>query len=266
MTNIETRLPETSILNGMIRESSRQSDGNVRALEASESYWNESPGSATTKLENFTKYVSRESLTKFLCRNEAFLKQLEVHGSIVEFGVARGASLLTWAHLSAIHEPTNYMRRIVGFDTFRGFPSLHGKDTAGTSEHLHTGGFEVEAGMAQDIEQAVEILDMTRYLGHIPKVSLVEGDVLETLPRFLEKSPHLVVSLLHLDIDLYEPTKLALELLVPRMPRGAVILFDELDMPEFPGETQAVLESVGLSKLRLKRFPYATCMSYAVLE
>lgn len=61
-------------------------------------------------------------------------------------------------------------------------------------------------------------------------------------------------------------TKLALELLVPRMPKGAVILFDELNMRQFPGETLATIEMLGLRNLRLFRFPYATSMSYAVLE
>ena len=49
------------------------------------------------------------------------------------------------------------------------------------------------------------------------------------------------MSLLFLDFDLYEPTKAALEQFVPRMPRGAVLAFDELDNPIWPGETKALL-------------------------
>ncbi len=255
-------------LQGMIRESSRQSAANVRALGAGEGYWNESPGSNNVKLENFTKYVSRESLTKFLVRSEVFRKQLEVNGSVIELGVARGVSLMTWAQLSAIYEPVNYLREIVGFDTFSGFPAVHAHDMAGqqVSEHTAVGGFVVEDDMKADIEKAVEIFDSTRFLGHIPKVKLVEGDLRETLPKYVADNPHLLVSLLHLDVDLYEPTKLALDLLVPRMPKGAVILFDELNMRQFPGETIATMESLGVPNLRLQRFPYATCMSYAVIE
>lgn len=252
---------------GMIRESSRQSDANLRSLEACEDYWNRSPGTNNVKLENFTKYVSRESLTKFLARSEVFCKQLDVHGSVIELGVARGVSLMSWAHLSAIYEPVNYLREIVGFDTFSGFPSVHAHDMQGhqVSEHTEVGGFPVEDDMKADIESAIEIFDTTRFLGHIPKVKLVQGDLRETLPKFLEDNPHLVVSLLHLDVDLYEPTKLALDLLAPRMPKGAVILFDELNMPQFPGETIAAMDSLGIANLRLQRFSYATCMSYAVI-
>jgi hypothetical protein len=255
-------------LSGMIRESSNQSEANIRCLAELERYWAKSPGSANVKLENFTKYVTRESLTKFLARAEVFQKQLHVHGSVVEMGVARGASLMTWYHLSSIFEPTNYLREIIGFDTFTGFPEVSEVDLRGqaVSEHTRLGGFAVESGMANDIMRAASIHDLTRFLGHIPKLKLVEGDLRVTLPKYLEDNPHLVVSLLHLDVDLYEPTKLALELLVPRMPKGAVILFDELNMRQFPGETLATIEMLGLRNLRLFRFPYATCMSYTVLE
>ena len=258
----------TSALDGLIRESSRQSEENKTNLELLEEYWSKSPGSNNVKLENFTKYATRETLTKFLTRQEVFLKQLEVNGSIVELGVARGVSLMTWYHLSTIYEPTNYLREIVGFDTFEGFPEISVEDQKGTnvSEHTVAGGFQVETGMEQDILESVKAHDKTRFLGHIPKLKLVCGNIMETLPRFLDENPHLIVSLLHLDVDLYEPTKLALECLVPRMPKGAVIMFDELNMRQFPGETMAAMESLGISNMRIVRFPYATCMSYVVIE
>ena len=262
---IDAREP---VLDGLIREASRQSEENKTSLQLLERYWECSPGSSNVKLENFTKYVTRESLTKFLARQEVFLRQLEVNGSILELGVARGVSLMTWYHLSTIFEPTNFLREIIGFDTFEGFPEISDEDIQGTnvSEHTYTGGFRVEHEMERDILKCVEAHDKTRFLGHIPKLQLVTGDIVDTLPIFLEENPHLVVSLLHLDVDLYAPTKLALDSLVPRMPKGAVILFDELNMRQFPGETVAAMESLGLNNMRIKRFPYATCMSYVVIE
>jgi len=260
-------IDKKEVLKGMIRESSRQNKENVESLSEYEKYYIQSPGSNNIKLENFTKYVTRESLTKFLTRNEIFQKQLNINGSIIEMGVARGASLMSWYHLSSIYEPTNYLREIIGFDTFEGFPEITDMDIQSKmiSEHTKEGGFQVEAGMNEDILQSAWIADKTRFLGHIPKLKLIKGDLLKTLPEYLKDNPHLVVSLLHLDVDLYEPTKFALELLVPRMPKGAVIVFDELNMRQFPGETTAAIEAIGLNNLKLKRFPYATCMSYAII-
>ena len=252
----------------LLREPSHQSSSNLRFLREIAQYWENSPGSANEKLENFTKYVSREVITKFLARNEVFLKQLDVHGSVVELGVARGASLMTWSHLSAIYEPSNYTREIIGFDTFAGFPSLDAQDTdsEGISEHLRLGGFSVGVNMKEDIEESIRVHDLTRFLGHIPKVRLVRGDIETTLPSFIESNPHLVVSLLHLDADLYRPTRIGLELLIPRIPRGGVIVFDEINSRLFPGETVALIEAVGIRTLKLHRVSYCPTLSYAIVE
>ena len=173
---------------------------------------------------------------------------------------------MAWAHLSSILEPVNYLRQIIGFDTFSGFAGLDKKDGGGTSEHLRSGGFDAGEDAETDLRQAIDLYDVNRLMNHIPKVSLVRGDVGQTLPAYLEENPHLVVALLHLDADLYEPTRATLELLRPRMPRGAIIVFDELNMKLFPGETLATMEVLGVDNLQLRRFPYATSMSYAVID
>jgi hypothetical protein len=88
----------------------------------------------------------------------------------------------------------------------------------------------------------------------------------ETIPRFVESHPHLLVSLLFLDVDLYEPTRAALAHFVPRMPKGAVIAFDELDNPMWPGETLALLDQVGAGRLRLKRLEWDPYIAYAIID
>lgn len=258
--------PAASPTFGAVRETANQSAADLNYLEAISSYWEESPGLPVNKLEAFTKYVSRQSLTKFIARYELFQMQLAVNGSIVEVGVHRGASLMAWAHLSSILEPVNYLRKITGFDTFEGFPALDPRDGAGSSEHLRKGGFAAGEDAEADLRRAIALYDANRLMNHIAKVELVRGDVCSTLPAYLRRNPHLIVSLLHLDADLYAPTKAALELLLPRMPKGAVLVFDELNMNLFPGETMAALETVAISRLRLRRFSFATSLSYAVIE
>ncbi len=75
-----------------------------------------------------------------------------------------------------------------------------------------------------------------------------------------------MVALLYLDFDLYEPTKIAIQTLLPRMPKGSLLVFDELDQAAWPGETLAVLETVGLHNLRIERFPFTPQLSFAVIE
>ncbi len=129
---------------------------------------------------------------------------------------------------------------------------------------MHAEAFQAHAKIKQEIERLVALHDQNRPLRHIPKVELVEGDACKTIPKYIEQNPHLMVSLLYLDFDLYEPTKVALEKLYPRVVKGGLVAFDELNCPEFPGETIALLETVDLAEVKLRRFPFDPYVSYFV--
>ena len=217
------------------------------------------------RLENFPKYVRRQHLTRFLAHYEIFKRVVPVKGSIVECGVNRGFGLMAWAKLSAVLEPVNLTRRIYGFDTFQGFPEVDPKDRGGPGVRRPAAG-ELAADSYDELQNLIRLHDVDRFLGHIPKIELVKGDAVETIPRFLELHPHLLVSLLFLDFDLYQPTRVALEAFLPRRPKGAILAFDELDNPIWPGETLALLETVGLKSLRLERLDFDPYIAFAAIE
>ena len=221
------------------------------------------PDPVETKLENFPKYVRRQHLKRFLAMYEIFKLALPIKGSIVECGVFKGFGVMTWAKLSAMLEPENLTRRIYAFDTFAGFPSVHENDRTKITD-VTTGGLYADSH--DELQALIAEYDRDRFLGHIEKVHLIRGDVVETIPPFLEQHPHLVVSLLFLDMDLFEPTKSALRHFVPRMPKGALLVFDELDNPMWPGETLALLEEMGLRHLALRRLEWDPYISYAILD
>lgn len=245
-----------------------QSTFDYSSREALEDYFNNSPGSSTEKLENFAKYVPRQNLARFLARYEIFKLIKDIQGSIVECGVLFGGGLLSFAKLSTILEPYNFQRRIIGFDTFTGFPSIDKADLKGRPErksaHLKEHGFAAE-GAYEDILKAIEIYDISRYLNHFPKVQVVKGDFAVTAKQFLKDYPHLVISCLYLDFDIYQPTKIALEQFLPRMPKGSVLVFDELNEEAFPGETIAVMEMLDLKSIRVRRFDFEPRISYAII-
>jgi len=247
------------------KEATQTTDEAVRRATL-EAYIRESPGTNVEKVYNFSKYVPRAILTRFLSRVEVFRKVLDVQGCVIECGVLFGGSLMTWARASSIFEPLNSQRKIVGFDTFQGFPSLSEKDRTGTAAESREGGFAFgETDAYSDLIRCVGLFDLDRQLGHIAKVEIVRGDVKETIPAYVSENPHTLVSLLHLDIDVYEPTRIALHHFVPRMPRGAAIVFDELNSKQWPGETIALLDEVGVRDLRIQRFPWDSYISYAIL-
>lgn len=247
------------------RDQKSQSANDLSQFEAIENLFQNDSTALIERLEAFPKYASRQAIAKFLTKYEIFKRILNVNGSIVECGVLHGAGLLAWAKLSSIFEPANHVRKVIGFDTFGGFPSVAKADTqTGTFNELKAGG--LTGSTHELISEAVKVYDLNRPINHIPKVELVQGDLCVTARKYLDENPHLVVSLLYLDLDLYEPTKAAIEVFLPRMPKGSVIVFDELNAKIFPGETMAVMEQIGLRNLRIERFPFDSYVSFAVLE
>lgn len=218
-----------------------------------------------SRLQNFPLFTRRQDLSRFLTKWELFKKNLHVHGSVVECGVFAGGGLMSWLHFSTILEPFNHSRRIIGFDTFSGFPEIAPEDQGSIkSEHLKVGGLHPGEGMDQEITRLSQIHDRNRPIGHIEKVQLVKGDATKRIPEFVEANPHLLISLLYLDFDIFEPTQAALAQLFPRVAAGGIVAFDELNCPEFPGETLALLKSFDLTKVKLERLPYDPYISYFV--
>jgi len=204
-------------------------------------------------------YLDRQLVTLILTRIHLFEKILGVHGSIVECGVHRGNSLMLYQHLSTILEPTNFNRKIIGFDTFEGFPSVSKHDPAGVVGHMQNTDYE-------HLARWVALQDKNRTIGHIPKVELVKGDAIETIPEYVHNNPYLIIALLYLDFDIYEPTAVALKHLLPLVPKGGVVGFDEAGQKRWQGETVALKENISLSGVRLQRFYYDAHVSYFVVE
>lgn len=246
----------TSAPGGMRTEAEQRIPGRIADVFAS------SPDDLPTRLESMYRYARRAQVTRFAALYELFKLVMPVKGSIVECGVYRGASFMTFAQLSAALEPTNLTRRLYGFDSFGGFPSVSAADRPATTGAAPG---DLASDSYDELNRLLEIYDTDRFIGHVPKARLIRGDVTETIPAFVAENPHLMVSLLFLDMDIYEPTKVALQHLVPRMPKGAVLAFDELDNPLWPGETTAALEELGLNRLELRRFEFDPYIGYAVI-
>ena len=227
--------------------------------------FNTSELSLAYKLQAFPLWVRRQDVAYFLAKYEIFKQIVNVNGSIVECGVFVGSGTLSWLHFSAILEPYNHTRKIIGFDTFDGFPEIDQADSqTWVSEHLHVGGLNVSKSMLTELQNVVSIHDKNRPLSHINKVELIKGDANITIPKYVEENPHVVISLLYLDFDIYKPTKTALQNLFKRVVKGGIVVFDELNCKQYPGETIAMLEELDLSQVELKRFPFTTHLSYFI--
>lgn len=203
-------------------------------------------------------FMSRQSYTSSMTRSKLFELSLNVKGSIVECGVWKGNGIMQYLLLSSILEPYAFNRKIYGFDTFDGFTSISEKD--------HEVDESMFANTSYDILQsAIDLYDNDRAVNHISKCKLIKGDAVKTIPSFVNKHPELIISLLYLDFDLYEPTKIALEYLLPLVPKGGVVAFDEINYQRWSGETVAMKEYLDINKIQLRKFSFDPNPAYFIM-
>lgn len=213
-------------------------------------------------LDNLGLFLTRQTLSRINFMQQLYRMILPVHGVVMEFGVRWGQNMALFSVLRGIHEPFNYNRRIVGFDTFEGFPSVSTEDGGA----VQTGDYAVSEGWKDELESILGFHEQNAPIPHKKKFEMVQGDATKTLPDFLRKHPETIVALAYFDFDLYKPTKDCLEAILPHVTKGTVLAFDELNCPEFPGETQAVREVLGLSRYAIQRDPSNPLTSYIVIE
>jgi len=234
-----------------------------RRLTAAEVEYNEKRASVLSRVN--AQYVAdapfvfanRIAVTAALSRIELFKMVQDIPGAIVECGVYKGNSLMLYMQLSMILEPYAINRSIIGFDTFQGFASIDEKeDPSDINESMFS---DTDETLIQDM---IDANDLIRPVNRIPRCEIVKGDILETVPAFVKTRPDLVVAMLILDTDLYSSTKVALETFLPYMPKGAIVVLDEVAYRNFPGETAALRDVLDLNKIELKRLPFDSSVGY----
>jgi len=198
------------------------------------------------------------SIQRFLARYELMKLIQDIPGAICELGVCSGNGLMSLIHCHNVLQPTYRYREFYGFDTFEGFPSVHENDIKDVV--WQKGDFCNES-----YDRLTNIIDIHNNYYYLPtNVQLIKGDVTKTVHQFLNDNKHVIVSLLYLDLDIYEPTKIALKEFLPRMAKGSIIAFDELNWKSFPGETIATLEELG-TKYKFKNILNSQ-INYCVIE
>lgn len=194
------------------------------------------------KFRNFPVFTPRYNIARFLAHYELFKKIYELPGCIVDLGVYRGASLLTWAKLCEIFCPTDVNKRVFGFDTFEGFPSISKEDgDLDVIQNKLIGGYYGGSTIEKDLKLSIEAMDVERHINEVRRVELIKGNASETIPKFVEEYGNgLRIALLNLDLDLYEPTKVALDCFMPLMVNGGIVIADEYATKTFGGESKAI--------------------------
>lgn len=215
-------------------------------------------------LSNLGLFIKRKYLSKMLFLHDLYKQILDVQGIVVEFGTRWGSNLALFQSFRGIYEPFNHTRKIIGFDTFQGFPSVDDKD--GTSEIVSIGSYNVTPRYDEYLSMILDYHEQESPISHINKYKLVKGDASVEAVKYFKDNPETIIALAYFDFDLYEPTKKSLEIIKSHITKGTVLGFDQLNDHEFPGETLALKEAWGLDKFRIRRNQYSSVRSYIVIE
>ena len=197
-------------------------------------------------------YLSSEPyrIGKLLGQYELYKKIINLPGSIVECGVFKGVSLTRWMTFRYVLE-TSESRKVIGFDAFGDFPIeglTRADDVSFASTHDdESGGPGISKEM---LETCLSQKGFTNF-------ELIKGDVANSLPEYFMTHDYERISLLHLDMDVYKPTKLALSLLIDRIVPGGLVVID--DYGTVSGATDAIDEFISEyagREFTLERAPY----------
>tara|TARA_B100001093_G_scaffold84653_1_gene76217 strand:- start:26242 stop:27003 length:762 start_codon:yes stop_codon:yes gene_type:complete len=216
-------------------------------------------------IDCFPNFTTTNLIRKIFVRYELYKKILNIHGDIYECGVGYGPGFFSWMHLKNIFEPYNHLRKIIGFDTFEGFEKIVDQDKSSlNNEELTKNGLK-----ANVYNQLVELMNTKSKLypnPHLKQNFLIKGDVSETLDVYLKNNTQTIVSLLFLDFDLYEPTIHVLRRVIPLMPKGSIVAFDQINHDFWPGESVAVKDFFNNFKdYELKRLDISGTTSYLTI-
>ncbi len=213
---------------------------------------------------NLGLFLNSKDLARILFMDFIYRQIIDVQGVVMDLGTRWGQNMALFTALRGLYEPFNRHKKIIGFDTFKGFPSVSKKD--GASDLMKKGNTSTAKDYEKYLEKILASLEGGNPLSHIKKYDIRIGDASIEMKKYLAENPETIVALAYFDFDIYEPTKECLKAIKPHLVKGSVLAFDELNDHDSPGETVALKEVFGLNSIRLKRFPITSRVSYFVYE
>jgi hypothetical protein len=204
-----------------------------------------------------------DRLAKLIAHYEAFKMVQEIPGSIVECGVFKGTSFVRFAMFRQLLG-NDFSAKLIAFDVFSDdYPDTKFEEDKQYRDHW----IQTAGPSSISVDQLQDVLARQQ----VKNFELVEGDVLETMPRYVKEHPGLKVSLLNVDIDFVEPTFCVLTHLYDRVSKGGVILLDNYAGEDqagnsLHGDTKGIDDFFSDKNVQIRRFPFAARPAYVIKE
>jgi len=170
-----------------------------------------------------------------------YISEKNIEGEIVECGVWKGGHLIIFKSLC---EKYNLDKKIFAYDTFDGMTesSINDFNYKGENaiELMKKTSFSENNGDNIWCYASLDLVkkNITKILGNTNNINFIKGDVIKTLQE--KKNLPNKISILRLDTDFYESTKIELLTLFPLLEEGGILIID--DYGHWNGAKKAVDE------------------------
>lgn len=215
----------------------------IRNLKQSEA-WNYENG--------YHWFSPKTRINKMLAQYELYKMIINLPGHIFELGVFKGTSLIRFATFRDALE-NDFSRKIVGFDIFGEFP----RENIKISDDLKfIDRFETSGGNGLNDSEIMSVFKLKGF----ENIELIKGNVFDTIPNYMRENPETRIAILHLDMDVKEPTDFALSELYERLVPGGLIVLD--DYNAVAGETISIDNFLNKNKLKIEKLPFYNVPAY----
>lgn len=177
-------------------------------------------------IDQWPLYCGIANLGRAMTIADLVRSTLDVPGHLAEAGSWRGSTIMLMAKLLRVYDPHG-CKVVHCFESFEGLQTFQAKDGASDSMRgTYRGSYE-------EFVDLIELYELT------DEIVIHKGLIQDTVPPLVERNQALMFSLVYLDNDLYEPTKLVLDAFHSRLSVGGLFVFDEWNYEIWPGETLA---------------------------
>lgn len=235
-----------------------QTPSSKNSLESRESLYKlfaKRPFDDPNTLVNLSLYMRSGVLAKLLFLNEIYQEIVSIPGCIFEFGTYLGGSTITFENLRAVYEPYNHLRRIFTFDTFQGYINTESEKVISPvfKKIIEESIYTTPTNYADYLRELVNYHESENVMSHIKKHQVIEGDVIQTVPKTLAHDPSILIALAYFDLAMLKPTLEVLNVILPKMVKGSIIVLDELGHPNYPSETKVFFDLLAGRQYSIRR-------------
>ena len=179
---------------------------------------------------------------RFLSLAQLVRQVQHLPGSVAECGCHSGHSTYMIARtMASLARPG----RLSVFDSFEGLSPRSPEDLQLTPRHVDL--FGVQAKLDKGVTMfSCDLATTARNLAAFPFIDFYPG----WIPSRFPEVAHERFAFVHIDVDIYQPTKDSLEFFYPRLVEGGVIQIDDYNVMDWPGSKTAVDEFLDVNRPR----------------